>query len=43
MTPDDVQTQAGHGVTRLVVSPASTDAGEVREQISAFASTHALG
>jgi probable F420-dependent oxidoreductase len=43
MTPEDVQAQVGNGVTRLVVSPASTDEGEQREQISAFAYRHELG
>jgi hypothetical protein len=43
MTPGDVQAHFGNGVTRLVVSPASTDEREQREQISAFADRHELG
>jgi probable F420-dependent oxidoreductase len=42
MTPEDVEAHAGHGVTRLIVSPASTDLREQRDQISAFAATHQL-
>jgi probable F420-dependent oxidoreductase len=43
MTPEDVRAYAGHGVTRLVVPPASAGAREQREQISAFAERHRLG
>jgi luciferase-like monooxygenase len=37
MTAADVDAHAAAGTTRLVVSPASLDAAEQREQLSAFA------
>src|SRR5262245_60155932 len=42
MTLEDVQAHAGHGVTRLVVPPASADVCEQRKQISAFPAAHNL-
>ena len=37
MTPEDVARQAGDGVDRLVVGPASADLSEQRDQLSALA------
>lgn len=42
MTAADVDAHAAFGVTRLVVAPASTDLGEQRDQLSAFADRHGL-
>jgi probable F420-dependent oxidoreductase len=42
MTPDDVDTRAARGTTRLVVAPASTDLPEQLDQLSAFAKRHGL-
>lgn len=41
MTADEVQARAGQGVTRLVVSPSSTEPAGMRAEISSFA--HRLG
>jgi probable F420-dependent oxidoreductase len=38
MTVEDVAARAADGVTRLIVSPASTELAEIRAQLSAFAS-----
>jgi probable F420-dependent oxidoreductase len=43
MTADDVKAQAGHGVTRLLVSPGSTELTGMRAEISAFARRLGLG
>jgi len=37
MTAADVEAHAARGTTRLVFGPASTDLGEQRDQLSAFA------
>ena len=37
MSADDVEAHAARGTTRLVVSPASADLGEQRDQLSALA------
>jgi len=37
MTADDVAQEAGRGVDRLVVGPASADLSEQRDQLTAFA------
>ncbi len=43
MTTDDVKAQAGQGVTRLVVSPSSTDRDGMRREISALARRLGVG
>jgi probable F420-dependent oxidoreductase len=42
ITAEEVEAHADQGVTRLVVSPASTDLNERREQMSEFADRHKL-
>ncbi len=42
MTADDVQAQASHGVTRLIVSPGSAELTGMRAEISSFASRMGL-
>jgi probable F420-dependent oxidoreductase len=42
MTADDVQAQASHGVTRLIVSPSSAELTGMRAEISSFASRMGL-
>jgi hypothetical protein len=43
MTADEVQAQADQGVTRLVVSPGSTELTEMQADISSFAHRLQLG
>jgi probable F420-dependent oxidoreductase len=43
MTADEVQAQASHGVTRLVVSPSSTDLAGMQAEVSSFARRLGLG
>ena len=43
MTADEVQARAGQGVTRLVVSPGSTELAGMRSEISSFARRLGLG
>jgi probable F420-dependent oxidoreductase len=43
MTPEDVAAKADEGVTRLVVSPASTELTDMRAEMSAFARRVGLG
>jgi hypothetical protein len=43
MSVEDVEAQAADGVTRLVVSAASFDPSEQRDQLSAFAERMGLG
>jgi probable F420-dependent oxidoreductase len=43
MTAEDVQEQAGQGVTRLVVGPGSSDLSGMQAEISSFAERHGLG
>jgi alkanesulfonate monooxygenase SsuD/methylene tetrahydromethanopterin reductase-like flavin-dependent oxidoreductase (luciferase family) len=42
LTADDVARHAAQGVDRLVVAPASAEASEQRDQLSAFADRLAL-
>jgi hypothetical protein len=43
MTADEVQAQASHGVSRLVVGPGSTEPAGMRAEISSFARRLGLG
>jgi hypothetical protein len=43
MTADEVQALAGQGVTRLVVSPGSTELAGMQAEMSAFAQRLGLG
>jgi uncharacterized protein YbjT (DUF2867 family) len=43
MTADEVQALAGQGVTRLVVSPGSTELAGMQAEMSAFAQHLGLG
>jgi uroporphyrinogen-III decarboxylase len=43
MTADEVQAQASQGVTRLVVSPGSTELAAMQAEVSSFARRLGLG
>ncbi len=43
MSSEDVQDLTAEGVTRLVVSPTTTDPDEQRDELAAFADRHGLG
>jgi hypothetical protein len=43
MTADEVQAQAGQGVTRLIVSPGSTELTGMQAEMSAFVRRLGLG